>query len=151
MPDLIYSAGFWMWFDFRISQSCEYTRVLHMSGLYKVLNKIFHDRCLTVFWISPGFWIWQGSKYASSSEYASVNQGFEVSSPSYMFDRALSILRVLNIPGLNIKGLWIWEGYTEFCVNCILKSVNRLLSQKVPNETLHRIYLTGFEYTTVLK
>ena len=77
---------------------------------------------------------WQCSKYASSSEYASVTQGFEVTSPSYMFDRALSIPRVLNIPGLNIKGLWIWEGYTEFCVNCILKSVNRLLSQKVPKK-----------------
>ena len=27
----------------------EYTRVLIMSGLHKVLNKIFRDRCLAVF------------------------------------------------------------------------------------------------------
>ena len=29
-------------------KKCEYTRVLYMSDLHKVLNKIFHDRSLTV-------------------------------------------------------------------------------------------------------
>ena len=41
----------------RIYQSTEYTRFLNVSGLHKVLNKIFRDRCLAVFWICFGFWI----------------------------------------------------------------------------------------------
>ena len=42
-----------------------------MSGLYKVLNKIFCDKCLAVFWLSLEFWICHGSKYAR------VTQGCE--------------------------------------------------------------------------
>ena len=104
-----------LWFQ---KQSCECTLVLNMVGLHKASNKIFHDRCLTVFWICIGFWIcqgsicwcytsfwikfsiidiWQDSEYASSFEYASVTQGFVENVPSYMFDRVLSILRLLNM------------------------------------------------------
>ena len=78
MLDLRYSAGFWIYFDLRIYQSFEYTRFLNMSGLNKVLNKIFRDICLTVFWICLEFWIyfviyvWQYSEYALNSEYAMV-------------------------------------------------------------------------------
>ena len=109
-------AGFWIRFDFSIYQSSEYTRFLNMSGLHKVLNKIFWDRCLVIFWICLGFWIrwgytnlwikfsiiniWQGSEYSSSSENASVTQGFIENSPSYMFDRFLSIPWTLNLSGL---------------------------------------------------
>ena len=42
----------------------------------------------------------QGSEYASSSEYTSVTQSSEESSPSYMFDRSLSIPWALNMLGL---------------------------------------------------
>ena len=98
MLHLIYSAGLWICFDFRIYQSCEYTRAMNKSVLYKVLNKIFHDRCLTVSWICLGYWIcqgytwfwikfsikyiWLGSEYASSSEYASVTQDSVENGPS---------------------------------------------------------------------
>ena len=51
-------------FDFRIYQDCEFIRVLNMPGLYKDLNNIFHDRCLTAFWICLGLWVCQGSNYA---------------------------------------------------------------------------------------
>ena len=37
MLDLRYSAVLSIYFDFRIYQSCEHTRVLNMSGLHKVL------------------------------------------------------------------------------------------------------------------
>ena len=63
MLHLRYSAEFWICFDFRICQSSEYTRFLNISGLHKVLNKIFRDRCLTVFWICLGYWICHGPKY----------------------------------------------------------------------------------------
>ena len=53
----------------------EYTRVLIMSGLHKVLNKIFRDRCLAVFWICLGFWICHGSKYARVAKV--VNKTFD--------------------------------------------------------------------------
>ena len=84
MLQLRYLAGFWICFDFRIFQSSEYTRFLNMSGLHKVLNKIFCDRCLAVFWICFWFWICHGSKYAGAtfsiidiwqdSEYASSSE-----------------------------------------------------------------------------
>ena len=38
-----------MCFDFRICKSSEHARVLNMSKLHKVSNKLFRDRCLTVF------------------------------------------------------------------------------------------------------
>ena len=118
MLHLRYSTGYWICFDFRICPNCQYTRVLNMSGLHKVLNKLLHDRCLTVLWICLGFWIWQGfkyarvmneiskidiwhgSEYASNSDYGSFTQGSVENAPSYMFDRVLSIARVLNVLGL---------------------------------------------------
>ena len=60
MLHLRYSAGFWICSDFRIYQSCEYTRVLNMSGLHKVLNKCF----MIV--------VWQYYGYNLDSEYARV-------------------------------------------------------------------------------
>ena len=118
MLHLRYSAGFWICFDFRIYQSSEYTRFLNMSGLHKVLNKIFCDRYLAVLWICLGFWIchgskikfsiinnWEGSEYASSSENNSVTQGSVEKSPSYMFGRFLSIPL-----GSQSARAWIYKG-----------------------------------------
>ena len=63
----------------------EYTMVLNMLGLHKVVNKIFHHRYLTGFWICLEFWIykcytgfcrkqsvihvWQVSEYSLGSQY----------------------------------------------------------------------------------
>ena len=111
MFHLRYWAGFWIWFDFQIYQSCEYTRVL---------NKIFYDKCLTVFWICLGFWIRQGSrdlrlhmvlnKIHHHRSWALFRiclefwpwrcyTGFYRKQP-FMFARVLSILRVLSMLGL---------------------------------------------------
>ena len=102
-----------LWFQ---NKSSEYTRFLNILGLHKVLNKLFRDRCLAIFWICLGFWIcwghtrlwikfsiiniWQGSEYASSSENISITHGSVENSPSYMFDRFLSISWALSLPGL---------------------------------------------------
>ena len=60
MHHLRYSVEFRICLFLRIYQSGEYNRVLNMSGLRKNLNKIFHDRCLTVY------------EYTFGSEYARV-------------------------------------------------------------------------------
>ena len=44
--------------------------------------------------------IWQGFEYASSSEYAIVKQCSIENAPLYMFDKVLSIHRVLIKLGL---------------------------------------------------
>ena len=119
---LRYLVRFWICLFLRINQSGEYNRVLNISGLHKNLNKIFHDRCLTVLWICLWFWIcqgfkyarlhmilkefsvidiWQGLEYASSSEYASVTQGSIGNGPSYssgsQFARAWIRIRCENV------------------------------------------------------
>ena len=86
MLHLRYSTAHWIRFHFKIYQSCEYTRVLTMSGLHKVL---------TVLWICLGFWIskvlnmlelhiflkkrkryiidtWQCPEYSSGSKYTRI-------------------------------------------------------------------------------
>ena len=90
-----------------------------MSGLHKVLNEIFRDRCLAVFSeyaldseyatvlnmlgfrkaVNKIFQIdiCQGSEYASICEYTSLPQGSEENSPSYIFDWFLSIPWALNV------------------------------------------------------
>ena len=121
MSHLRYLAGFWICFDFRIYQSSEYTRVLNMPGYTRFWIKYFvidvwqyseyalDSKYATVLnmlglrklWIK--FFIidiWQGSEYALSYEYTSVTKGSVESSPSYMFDRFLSIPWGLNMLGL---------------------------------------------------
>ena len=66
----------------------EYTTVVNLLGSQKVVNKIFHHKCL------------RGSKYASNSENTGVTQDSVENSPSYMLDRFLSIPWALNLPGL---------------------------------------------------
>ena len=61
-----------------------------MPGLNLVLNKIFHHRYLTVFWICLEFWICQC--------YPSLRR-------STMFDSVLSIFPVLNMLGLKYTNL----------------------------------------------
>ena len=66
------SAGFWICCDFRIYQISEYTKSSeYVRVIHKVLNKIFLETCLAVFWICFGFWICHGSKYTR------VTQGCE--------------------------------------------------------------------------
>ena len=64
-----------------------------MLGLHKVLNKIFHDRCLIVLWIC------QGSKNARLPSIMQVSQSFEYSS-SFQYARAgvVNGPRLHNIP-----------------------------------------------------
>ena len=52
--------------------------------------------------------IWKGSEYTSSSDCASIKQS--------------SVPRVISMLGLEyIQRKWICQGFTSFCVNCILK------------------------------
>ena len=109
MLHLRYLARFWICFGFRIYKSSEYTRFLNMSGLqkfwikyyvldseyatvlnmlrsHKVVNKFFHHKHLTGFWICLQFWkyqcytgfcrkqpvihVCQVSEYSLSSQYS---------------------------------------------------------------------------------
>ena len=98
MLDLRYSAGFWIYFDLRIYQSFEYTRFLNMSGLNKVLNKIFRDICLTVFWICLEFWICHGSNMLGLHKV--VNKTFH---QRYLIGFWMCL------------EFWKYQYYTEFC------------------------------------
>ena len=140
---------------------------------------------MTLWWTSLGFWTWRGSEYArvtnkishdkqgsdyvSSYEYAGLIQDSAENGPPPMFDRVLRILQIINIQGLNIKGLSIWQGYRGFIVNCILKvhGILNVLSSKYDKvlnlsgvqicysyKGLRIKYFTvhiwhGFEYTTL--
>ena len=132
--------GIVVWQYFQHALDSKYAMVLNMPGLHKVVNKLFHHRYLTGFWICLSF------------EKTSVTQGSVENSPSYMFVRFLSIPWALNMPGS-----WICQGYTCFCVNCILKilsifnvlsseyaKVLNMLNLRDLNKILHRVYLTGF-------
>ena len=109
------TAGVWICFEFRIYQSCEYTKVLNMLEWRKALNKIFHDRFLTLFWICLEFWIYQGSKYLGLHMvlHHGYLTGFWICfefwtcqcytgfcRKSYLFDRVPCIPWVLNMLGL---------------------------------------------------
>ena len=142
MLHLRYSARFWI-LNALISESTRVLnilRVLNVSKLHKILNKVFPDRCLEVFWICFRFWIChdskytrlhkvenkifhQGSEYVSSSEYTSVTQGSVENSTSYMFDRFLSVPWALNMLGLEYARV---VNMPRFCVNCILKILSIL-------------------------
>ena len=91
-----------------------------------------------------GFWICQGyiwfsikrfiidilkySEYALGSEYARVLNmvGLHIVLNKILHYRYLTgfwiFLDYRICYGLNIQGLWICEGYTGFCVNCIRKT-----------------------------
>ena len=74
----------WQYSEYALDS--EYATVLNMLGLHQVVNKIFHHRYLT------GFWICENTSVAQNSSVES--------SPSYMFDRFLSIPWSLIMPGL---------------------------------------------------
>ena len=110
--------------------------------------------------------IWRGSRYASSSEYTSVTQGSVENTPSYMFDRFLSMLlalnmrelhytRVVNMPRLHMVlcKLYFKDSSHSKCLELWVLNMLRFwkyqeskyaILKKVPNKILHRIYLTGF-------
>ena len=77
---------FWQYSEYALDS--EYTTVVILLGSQKVVNKIFHHKYL------------RGSEYASNSENIGVTQDSVENSPSYMFDRFLSIPWTLNLPGL---------------------------------------------------
>ena len=74
----------WQYSEYALDS--EYAAALNMLGLHKVVNKIFHHRYLTGFWICLKFWkyqcytgfcreqlvihVWQVSQYSLSSQYA---------------------------------------------------------------------------------
>ena len=57
--------------------------------------KMFHHRCLTVFWIRLRFWIYQGSEYASSSENDRV--------PNILFPKYNLSQNIRKLPFLKIR------------------------------------------------
>ena len=72
MLHLRYSAVLWLCFDFKIYQSCEYTRVINMLVLHKVIEKKGSYCTINA---------WQDSKYFSGSKYGRVAQGSEQNAP----------------------------------------------------------------------
>ena len=87
-----------------------------------------------------------------------------------MFDRFLIIHWTFNLPGLEYTRVVIHQGYTSFCVNCILKilsilnvlstdyssgsaytrALNMLGLYKAPKKMLDSKYSSGYEHATVL-
>ena len=92
----------------------EYATVLNMLGSHKVVNKIFHYKYLTGFWVCLEFW-----KYQCYTEFC----------------RKQSVIHVWQVSkyslGSQSARTWIykgreWQGYTWFCVNYILKILSIL-------------------------
>ena len=102
----------WQYYEYALYS--KYARVLNMLRLLMVLSK---------FTIID---IWHGS------EYACVIQGSVQNGPSYMLDRALSILRVINLGHEYTKVVNVTRLH-RFCVNCILKihSILNVLSSQL--------------------
>ena len=88
-----------------------------------ILNMLGHTRLWIKFFITN---IWRGSEYTSSSENTSVTQGSVENSPSYMFDRFLSIPWAFNMLGLEYT--WV-VNMSRFCVNYILGILNVFSSE----------------------
>ena len=138
----------WQYSEYALDS--EYATFLNMLGSDKVVNKIFHYKYLTRFWICLEFWKYQ------------VTQVSVENSPPYMFERFLSSSWALSLPGLectrvlNMPRLhmvlrklyvkdskyfeclefWICEGFE--CIRSLNMLYLRVLS------ILHRIYLTKF-------
>ena len=76
--------------------------ILNMPGFQ--ICKVY-----TWFWIKFSMIdIWKGSEYTSSSDCASITQS--------------SVPRVISMLRFEYKQrMWICQGFTRFCVNCILK------------------------------
>ena len=81
----------WQYSEYALDS--EYATVLNMLRLHKVVNKIFHHRYLTGFWICLKFW-----KYQCYTEFCR-KQSVSI------FDRFLSIPWALNRPGLEYTRL----------------------------------------------
>ena len=84
----------------------EYAIFLNMLVLQKFVNKVFHHRYLTRFWICLVLWIYQC--YTGLCRKHPVIHVWQLSED------------------LNMQWSWISQGYTWFCVNCILKILNIL-------------------------
>ena len=121
----------WQYYEYPLYS--KYARFLNMLRLLMVLKKF------------SVIDIWHGS------EYACVIQGSVQNGPSYMFDRALSILRVINL-GHEYTKVVNMTRLHRFCVNFILKI--HVMSW-VPNWTGFWVYRSfricqGSEYTWAL-
>ena len=102
----------WQYSEYALDS--EYAAALNMLGLHKVVNKIFHHRYLTGFWICLKFWKYQCYTGFCREQRHTCLAGFSV------------FLELSVCQGLNIQGLWICQGYTCFCVNCILEILSIL-------------------------
>ena len=126
MLHLRYSAGLRISSNFRLYQSCEYTRALNARVLHKVLNKHVKIDCWQYYEYAldseyarvlnmlgcntvPNkiLHIWQGSEYALSSEYASFTQGSVENGPSYPF-QVLRNLFFKDLRCLEYLEFWIY-------------------------------------------
>ena len=112
-----------------------------MLGLHKVVNKISIID------------IWQCSEYALSSEYTSVTQASVENSPSYIFNRFLSIpwalsmlrfkyTRVVNMPRLLIVLCKLYFKDSQYCMSWGFFFVISRNKKKLP----HSFIMQNYQY-----
>ena len=70
-PSILRTRGIW-WTVF-YGTLCNTGIFRNILG-FKVLNKIFYNRCLTVLWICLGFWMFRTLAYSESKAYSQYCQ-----------------------------------------------------------------------------
>ena len=109
------------WQGSEYSLGSEYIRVLNMQRLHKVLKK-----CCIID-------AWQDSKYSLGSEYGKV-----LNMPGLL--KVLRKTLHYRYQVLNMALVLKWQGYREFCVNCILEIHSILDMPQVLNVPRPRLY-----------
>ena len=79
----------WQYSEYALDS--EYDTVLNILRSHRVMNKIFHQKYLTGFWISFEFWKYQ------------YFTGFCKKQPPYILDRFLSIPWAVSLPGVEYR------------------------------------------------
>ena len=102
----------WQYSEYALDS--EYATVLNMLGSHKVVNKIFHDKHLTGFWICLQFWkyqcyagfcrkqpvihVWQVSEYSVGSQCYRV-----------WINTVVNMLRLQSSWVLNMLNFWMYQ------------------------------------------